>query len=81
MVGPSSVQGSSSSGSRGSDRLLWDCATVGRVLEMNRVSARARLETELGRDLTRVLLLTLREAEPSTPHEEQLWRAAQGDAA
>jgi hypothetical protein len=81
MVGPSSVQGPSSSVSRGSDRLLWDCATVGRVLETKRVPARGRLEGELGRDLTRVLLLTLRESEPSTPHEEQLWRAAQGDAA
>jgi hypothetical protein len=66
---------------RGNERLLWDCTTVGRVVETDRPSARARLETELGHDLTRVLLLTLREPEPSTPHEERLWRAAQGDAA
>ena len=64
MVSPSSVQDPSSSVSRGSDRLLWDCATVGRVLEAKRVSARARLEADLGHDLTRVLLLTLREPEP-----------------
>lgn len=81
MVGSSSVQGPPSSASRGSDRLLWDCATVGRVLRTKRISARARLEGELGEDLTRVLLLTLREPEPSTPHEEQLWRAARDSAA
>ena len=81
MVARSSVSGSRTSASRGSERLLWDCATVGRTLETKRVSARARLELELGHDITRLLLLTLREAEPSTPHEEQLWRAAQGDAA
>jgi len=80
-VATSSVTGNSTSATRGSERLLWDCATVGRVLETDRVSARARLEVELGRDLTRVLLLTLREPEPATPHEERLWRAAQGDAA
>jgi hypothetical protein len=54
---------------------------VGRVLRTKRISARARLEGELGEDLTRVLLLTLREPEPSTPHEEQLWRAARDSAA
>ena len=81
MVDPSSVTGKSTSTSRGSERLLWDCATVGRVLETRHVSARARLEVELGEDLTRLLLLTLREPQPSTPHEERLWRAAQGDAA
>ena len=81
MVGPSSVPGSRTSASRGSERLLWDCATVGRVLESKSVSARARLEVELGHDITRLLLLTLREPQPSTPHEEQLWRAAQDSAA
>ena len=75
------MTGNSTSVSRGSERLLWDCATVERVLETDRPSARARLEVELGRDLTRVLLLTLRESEPSTPHEERLWRAAQDPAA
>lgn len=80
MVDPLSVPGPSSA-SRGSQRLLWDCATIGRALETDRFSARSRLEAELGEDLTRVLLLTLREPEPSTPHEERLWREAQGDAA
>ena len=75
------MTGASTSNSRGSERLLWDCATVGRVLETDRVSGRARLEAELGQDLTRLLLLTLREPEPSTPHEERLWRAAQDSAA
>jgi hypothetical protein len=75
------VRGASTSASGGSERLLWDCATVGRALRPDHVSARARLEVELGEDLTRLLLLTLRESEPSTPHEERLWRAAQGDAA
>jgi hypothetical protein len=75
------VSGASTSASRGSERLLWDCATVGRALQTGRTSARARLEAELGQDITRLLLLTLREGEPSTPHEERLWRAAQGDAA
>ena len=81
MVSRSPVSGSRTSSSRGSERLLWDCATVGRVLETDRFSARARLEAELGADMTRVLLLTLREPEPSTPHEDRLWRAAQNDAA
>jgi hypothetical protein len=65
------------SSSRGTERLLWDCATLGQVADPGHTSARARLTAELGEDLTRVLLLTLRESEPSTPHEEQLWRAAQ----
>jgi hypothetical protein len=47
------------------------------MAEPGHTSARARLDAELGEDLTQLLLLTLREAEPSTPHEEQLWRAAQ----
>lgn len=65
----------------GTERLLWDCETVGRSLDSDRPSARARLEAELGQDVTRLLLLTLREAEPSTPHEERLRRAVYGDAA
>lgn len=75
------MSGPSRSASQGSERLLWDCATVGRVLETDRFTARARLEAELGTEMTRVLLLTLREPEPSTPHEERLWREARGDAA
>lgn len=62
---------------RGSERLLWDCSTVGRMADPEHTPARERLADEVGDDLTRVLLLTLREAEPSTPHEERLWRAAQ----
>ena len=62
---------------RGTERLLWDCATVGHASGPGHTSARARLDAELGEDLTQVLLLTLREAEPSTAHEEHLWRAAQ----
>jgi hypothetical protein len=66
---------------RGSKRLLWDCDTVGRSLERQGPSARVRLETELGEHVTQLLLATLREAEPSTPHEERLWRAARDSAA
>ena len=80
MVRPSSVTSASTS-NRGTQRLLWDCATIGRTLETGRPSARGRLEAELGEDLTQLLLMTLREAEPSTPHEEALRRAAFGDAA
>lgn len=63
--------------SRGSERLLWDCATVGRMAEPEHTAARERLAAEVGEDLAQLLLLTLRESEPSTPHEERLWRAAQ----
>ena len=65
-----------STSERGSQRLLWDCATIGRSLETDRASARGRLEAELGEDLIRLLLATLREAEPTTPHEKRLRRAA-----
>jgi len=65
----------------GTTRLLWDCETIGRSLQADRPSARGRLENELGEDLTRLLLGTLREAAPSTPHEERLRRAVYGDAA
>lgn len=61
--------------------MLWDCSTVGLVLETDQVSARARLDVELGENLTHLLLGTLRESEPATPHEERLWRAAQDPAA
>jgi len=66
---------------RGARRLLWDCETVGRSLDLDRIPARTRLETELGANITGLLLATLREAEPATPHEESLRRAAHGDAA
>jgi hypothetical protein len=45
--------------------------------EPDHTPARERVSAELGEDLTRLLLLTLRESEPTTPHEERLWRAAQ----
>ncbi len=79
MVGPSAVSGFSLSATRGTERVLWDCETVGRVLETSHVSARARPDAGLGEKLTRLLLLTPRESEPSTPHEEHLWRPARGD--
>ncbi len=66
---------------RGARRLLWDCETVGRSLDLERIPARTRLEAELGESITALLLATLREAEPATPHEEALRRAAHGDAA
>jgi len=66
---------------RGSERLHWDCATIGRSLANDRPSARARLDEELGEELTRLLLATLREDQPSTPHEESLRRAARGSGA
>jgi hypothetical protein len=75
------VASPSASTGRGSERLLWDCATVGRSIENDRPSARSRLEGELGEPVTQLLLATLREAEPSTPHDERLWRAARDSAA
>jgi hypothetical protein len=41
------------------ERLFWDCATVDRMLAGDQPPARARLEAMLGKDLTRVLLITL----------------------
>jgi hypothetical protein len=41
------------------ERLFWDCATVDRMLASDQPPARARLEAMLGKDLTRVLLITL----------------------
>jgi hypothetical protein len=75
MVERSSVTSRSTSFDRGSERLLWDCATVGRSLAVDRPSARARLEADVGEELTGLLLATLRERHPSTPHEQRLWRA------
>jgi len=40
------------------ERCFWDCATVNRTLASD-APARARLEAMLGKDLTRVLLITL----------------------
>jgi len=77
MVARTSVSGRTPSLDRSGARLLWDCATVGRVLDANPSPARDRLGAELGEPLTDLLLRTLREASPSTPHEEMLWRAAQ----
>lgn len=86
MVRSSSVTSLSTSSrgsapSRGTERLLWDCATIGRSLAVDRPSARARLDAEIGEELTRLVLATLRESQPSTPHEQRLKRAADGDAA
>jgi hypothetical protein len=61
--------------------LLWDCATIGRSHAVDRPSARTRLDAEVGEELTSLLLATLSENRPSTPHEQRLWRAARGDAA
>jgi hypothetical protein len=61
--------------------LLWDCATIGRSLAVDRPSARARLESDAGEELANLLLATLGEHHPSTPHERNLWRAARDDAA
>jgi hypothetical protein len=80
MVGPT-VATSSASAGRGSERLLWDCDTVGRSIENDQATAQTRLETELGEHMAQLLLATLREAEPSTAHEERLWRAARDSAA
>ncbi len=71
----------SASFDRGSERLLWDCATIGRSLLVDRPSARTRLEADVGDELTVLLIATLCEDHPATPHERSLWRAARGDAA
>jgi len=76
-----STSGRSGAIGRGGKRLLWDCETVGRALEHERDPARTRLEDELGEQVTRLLLVTLRESEPTSPHEKRLWRAAQDSAA
>jgi hypothetical protein len=44
---------------RGAPRLLSHCAALGRLIEVERGSAWARLERELGRDLARLLLVGL----------------------
>jgi len=70
-----------STSQRGVERLLWDSETIGRSLKTDRPSARGRLVAELGEELTALLLATLREAEPSTAHEEALRRAVFGGGA
>jgi hypothetical protein len=67
----------STSFDRGSQRLLWDCATIGRSLALDRPSARARLESDVGDELTGLLLTMLR----GLPQEQDLRRTARGDAA
>ncbi len=86
MVRSSSVTGRStssrgSSPSRGTERLLWDCATIGRSLEIDRPPVKARLDDELGDELTQLVLVALREDQPATPHEQRPKRAADGGAA
>jgi hypothetical protein len=75
-----SASGRSGAIGRGSERLLWDCETVGRALANERDPARVRLEGEIGENVAQLLLATLREEEPSTPHAERVRRAA-GDTA
>jgi hypothetical protein len=70
-----------SSPSRGTERLLWDCATIGCSLEVDRSPAGARLDAELGEELTGLVLATLCDDQPSTPHEQRPKRAADGGAA
>jgi hypothetical protein len=54
---------------------------MGRLVDADRPPARTRVAAEVGEELTQLLLATLQEAEPSTPHEEQARRAASGGAA
>jgi hypothetical protein len=61
--------------------LLWDCATIGRSLEIDRPSARARLEADVGEELTDLLLAALRKDQPPTLCEQSLRHADRGDAA
>jgi hypothetical protein len=75
------VTSRSTSFGKGTERLLWDCATIGRSQAVGRSSARARLDADVGEELTSLLLATLSEDHPFTPHEQRLWRAARGDAA
>jgi hypothetical protein len=48
-----------SHGHRGAPRLLAHCTALGRAIEFERLSARARLERELGGDLAQLLLVAL----------------------
>ena len=60
-----SVPSKFTSPGRGSARLLWDCASMGRLLDEDRPTASERLRTELGEELTMLLLVTLRADRPS----------------
>jgi len=66
---------------RGNERLLWDCATVGRMADPGRTPACERLAAALGDDFSHLVLRTLGEPEPATPHEKRLRRAARDSAA
>jgi len=54
------VIGGSGTPSRGTARLLGDCAAVGRMLAPDRPSARERLEEQVGARLVRELVTELR---------------------
>jgi hypothetical protein len=75
------VTGQCTSVDRGSERLLWDCATIGRSLVIDRPSARARLEADVGEELTDLLLAALRKDQPPTLCEQNLRHADRGDTA
>lgn len=55
-----SVSLGSGSENRGTERLLRDCALVGRMLGTERAPARRRLEQKLGERFARQLVLGLR---------------------
>ena len=50
----------SSSERRGTERLLRDCALVGRMVDIERPTAKDRLEAELGDRLARRLVAAIR---------------------
>jgi hypothetical protein len=54
------VTAGSGTPNRGTERLLGDCAAMGRMLAPERPSARERLEQQLGARLTRELVTELR---------------------
>jgi hypothetical protein len=58
---------------RGTERLLHDCALVGRMLDRDRPSARRRLERRLGRELLGRLL---RSAQPPAEMSRERRRRA-----
>jgi len=55
-----SVSSGPTSQHKGTERLLRDCALVGRMLEPGQSPARRRLERKLGEELTRQLVYGLR---------------------
>ena len=52
----SSVANESALSSRGSERVLWDCATIGNMIDNDRPPARERLISEVGEELAAILL-------------------------